>query len=417
MGTKIPRNQCGLEMTEYDVIVVGGGPAGSTAARRVAQSGFSVLLIDKEMFPRTKPCAGGARFLVSELLDFDLSQIAHRRISGLSLFAPSGFRVDCIPEDRSKPGITVMREEFDHLLLRKAKEAGAAVLENNEVIDIQESSSSISVTTIDGQTHTGRYVIGADGINSKVAKQLGFYSGWKTDSASVALEIEIEVGEQKVREICGEPGGYDADLLLLYFGEFSNGYTWCFPKRTILSVGACCRQDKVQNIRNGFDRWFAKFQDAYDIESRILTSTAARFPLRPANRLVKGRALLIGDAAGLVDAFTGEGIPEAIESGILAAFAVKRAIDDSNPMALSEYEKECKKKIISELKVSQSLAKLFYKSMKNIETLCGFFRDDYYSSQLIGSAIGGLLSQKEVKRKLTFRMMQKSPKTALSLYL
>jgi flavin-dependent dehydrogenase len=133
--------------------------------------------------------------------------------------------------------------------------------------------------------------------------------------------------------------------------------------------------------------------------------------------MVKGRALLVGDAAGLVDAFTGEGIPEAIQSGILAAAAIKDAVRSKNPMLLKEYEKECKKHIVSELKVTQSLAKLFYKSMKNIETLSAFFRDDPYSSQLIGSAIGGLISQKEAKRKLTFRMLRKNPRAALSLYL
>ncbi|MFW9918107.1 MAG: geranylgeranyl reductase family protein [Candidatus Thorarchaeota archaeon] len=403
-------------MVEYDVIIVGGGPAGSTAARRAALSGLSVLLLDKNEFPRNKPCAGGARFFVGELLDFSLNDVAHRKISGLSIFAPSGFRVDCIPEDRSKPGITVMREEFDHLLLKKAIEAGAEILENKEVIDIQESTSNVSVTTMDGDIYTGQFVIGADGVNSRVAKQLGFYSGWKTDSASVALEIELEVGAKKVREICGEPGGYDADLLLLYFGEYAHGYTWCFPKRSVLSVGACCRQDRVRDLRAGYERWFSKFKDEYDIEPEVLSDTSARFPVRPAERLVKGRSLLIGDAAGLVDAFTGEGIPEAIQSGIIAASVMKEAVKGSNPMALFEYEKECKKAILSELKVTQSLAKLFYKSMRNMETLCTFFRDDYYSSQLIGSAIGGLLSQKEVKRKLTLRMMRKNPKAALSLY-
>ncbi len=404
-------------MVEYDVIVVGGGPAGSTAARRAALSGLSVLLLDKSEFPRIKPCAGGARFLVSELLDFSVSEVAHRRISGLSLFAPSGLRVDCIPEDRSKPGITVMREDFDHLLLRKAIEAGATVLDGNEAIDIQENSSSVSVTTIDGHIHKGRYVIGADGVNSRVAKQLGFYSGWRADSASVAIEVEAEIGEKKVREICGEPGEHDADLLLLYFGEFKHGYTWCFPKKSVLSLGACCRQDKIQNIRAGYEKWFTRFKTEYDIDPVILSDSASRFPVKPASRFVRGRALLVGDAAGFVDAFTGEGIPEAIQSGIIAASAIKNAVEGQNPMALGEYEQECKKKILSELKVSQSLAKLFYKSMKNMETLCGFFKDDYYSSQLIGSAIGGLLSQKEVKRKLTLRMMRKNPKAALSLYL
>jgi geranylgeranyl reductase family protein len=404
-------------MTDYEVIVVGGGPAGSTAARRIAQEGLSVLLLDKEGFPRTKPCAGGIRFFVSELLDYDLSPVNHRKISGLSIFAPAGYRVDCIPEDRSKPGHTIMREDFDHLLLQKAAEAGADIKENTEVIDVQEQSSAVTVTSIDGNAYRARYVIGADGINSLVAKQLGFYNRWGPSSACVGVEIEAEVGESKVREICGEPSGYDADLLLLYFGEFSHGYSWVFPKKSILSLGACCRQDKVRNIRAGYNNWYTRFKEEHDIDPKILSDTSARFPVVQADTIVKGRALLIGDAAGLVDAFTGEGIPEAIQSGIIAASTIKSAVERSNPHLLRDYEKECKKEIISELKVSQSLAGLFYKNMKNMETLCRFFKEDPYASYLIAAAIGGLLSQKEVKRKMTLRMMRTRPRDALSLYM
>jgi geranylgeranyl reductase family protein len=417
MGYVVCTDSCGFEMTDYDVIVVGAGPAGSTTARRAAQAGLNVLLLDKEPFPRSKPCAGGIRFQVSELLDFDLSSVYQRKISGIAVFSPSGLRADCISEDRSMPGMTVMRNEFDYLLLQKAIEAGTTFMDSTEVIDIHETSNEISVTTLDGEVHTADYVVGADGINSNVAKQLKFYSGWKKDRASVALEAEVEVGEQKVREICGEPSGYDAELLLLYFGEFSHGYTWCFPKKTVLSVGACCRQDKVKNIRAGFMNWFTRFQKDYKFEGKIISERAARFPVKPAETLAKGRALLVGDAAGLVDAFTGEGIPEAIQSGILAAKALHMAVEKSNPLALWEYEQDCQSMILSELKVSQSNAKLFYRSLKNMETLCKFFKEDNYASQLIAKSIGGHLPQGVVKRKLTLHMMRVRPRQALSLYL
>ena len=402
-------------MVDYDVIVVGGGPAGATAARRASLAGLNVLLIDKAKFPRYKPCAGAIRGPVTKTLDIDLTSILHRKISGFSIFAPSGFRVDCIPEDRSHPGYTVMREEFDHLLLRKAEEAGAVVKESIRVIKASQDTQCVTVETEDSETFTSKFIIGADGINSIVAKSLGFYDKWPSDSAMVSIEIEAEVGKEKVREICQDTTGYDSDLFFLYFGTFSHGYTWCFPKRSILSLGACCRQDKVTNLRAGYSQWFNQFKTEHDIEPQIVKDTSARFPVKVKDTIMKGRTILVGDAAGFVDAFTGEGIPHAIDSGRIAGAVVEKAAKQDDPSILREYVKRCKKEIISVLDVSDYFANMFYKSKKNMDTVCRFLRDDSYGNYLIAALIGGLMPAKTIKRKMTLRMMRKRPKDALSL--
>ena len=402
-------------MVDYDVIVVGGGPAGTTAARRASLAGLSVLLIDKAKFPRYKPCAGAIRGPVTETLDMDLTSVLQRKVSGFSIFAPSGFRVDCIPEDRSHPGYTVMRQEFDHLLLRKAEESGTVVKDNVLVVRASQDSQCVTVETEDNATFTSKFLIGADGINSVVAKSLGFYEKWSTDSAMVSLEIEAEVGKEKVREICQDPTGYDADLFFLYFGAFPHGYTWCFPKRSILSLGACCRQDKVVNLRDGYNQWYNCFKSEYDIEPQIVIDTSARFPVKVRDTIMKGRTVLVGDAAGFVDAFTGEGIPHAIDSGIIAGSVVGKAAKQDDPKVLKEYVKRCKKEIISVLNVSDYFANMFYKSKKNMDTICRFLRDDSYGNYLIAALIGGLMPAKTIKRKMTLRMMRKRPKDALSL--
>ena len=402
-------------MVDYDVIIVGGGPAGSTAARRASRAGLSVVLFDKARFPRYKPCAGGIHSGVNRLLDFDIKSILQRKISGATMFAPSGFRVDCIPEDRSVPGSIIKREDFDHLLLRKAAEAGAEIREDARIVKAREEESHAVVTTKEGEEVTGMYLVGADGINSIVAKSLDFYDGWRNDSAMIAIEVEAEVGSSTVREICGEPSGYDADLLFLYFGGLSHGYVWCFPKQSVLSLGACCRQDKGGELRPAYEKWYAAFKDEYDIEPQILSDTAARFPIKRAKRIVKGRTVLVGDAAGLVDPFTGEGIPEAIESGILAASALSKAVKEANPRSLREYEKDCKREIISELKAMDFMANTFYKSRKNMETMCRFFRDDSDANYLIAAGIGGIMTKKALKRKMLLRMAKKKPREAISL--
>jgi geranylgeranyl reductase family protein len=402
-------------MVDCDVIIVGGGPAGSTAARRASQAGLSVVLFDKARFPRYKPCAGGIRSDVNNLLDFDIKSIVQRRISGTTLFAPSGFRVDCIPEDRSVPGSIIKREDFDHLLLKKAAEAGAEIREDTRIAEAREEESHAAVTTNEGEEVTGKYLVGADGINGIVAKSLGFYDGWQGDSAMVAIEVEAEVGSNTVREICGEPSGYDADLLLLYFGGLSHGYAWCFPKQTVLSLGACCRQDKSGELKPAYEKWYSAFKDEYGIEPQILSDTTARFPIKRAKNIVKGRTILVGDAAGLVDAFTGEGIPEAIESGILASSALSKAVKEANPRSLREYEKDCKREIISELKAMEFMANMFYKSRKNMEALCRFFRDDSHANFLIAAGIGGLVTKKALRREMMLRMARKRPREAISL--
>ncbi len=333
------------------------------------------------------------------------------------MISPSGLRVDCIPDDRSMPGYTVMRDEFDHLLFQKAREAGAETRSGSEVTGASQDADGVSVMTADGETITGRFLVGADGTNGTVARKMGFYSGWSGAAAGVAIEVEIEVGSNKVREVCGEPSGYDADLFFLYLGHVSHGYTWCFPKRTVLSLGAWSRQDLAKNLRQIYNDWFEQFCTDHDIEPRILSDSAARFPVRPSSTLVRGRTVLVGDAGGLVDAFTGEGIPHAIRSGILAADAIKRASDASDPRLLRRYEDSCRKEILPELAVSEYMAKLFYKSTKNMETLCRFLYEDSYASYLIAAAVGGLMTQREVKRKMMLRMLRTRPRAAISLLL
>lgn len=404
-------------MTRYDLIVVGGGPAGSTAARHAAKAGLEVLLVEREALPRYKACAGAIRADVLDLLDFDVSGVLHRKINGFSIFSPSGLRADCMLEERSRPGYTVMRDEFDQLLFEKAKEAGANAVDGTEVGSARQNAEGTEIETKNGEKFQGEFLIGADGINSTVAKSLGFYRGWSGDSAGVALEIEAEVEAKKIREVCGDPGGYDADLFFMYFGHVPHGYTWCFPKRTVLSLGAWCRQDRLTNLREAYDRWFSEFCREYDLKPRIISDTAARFPVSVHEKLVDGRTILIGDAGGLVDPFTGEGIPYAIESGEIAAAAVKRAHEQSDLGQLRLFTERCQQRLISRIEVAESIANMLYKSKKNMEIFGRFLSEDKYASDLVAALVGGLIEPNVAKRKLTLRLLRKRPLDAIRLLL
>jgi len=403
-------------MTDYDVIVVGGGPAGSTAARRIAQRNLSVVIFDKDAFPRNKACAGGIRNFVAENLDFSIESVVERKVYGQRLYGPSGVLVDCRRSYAS--GHMVMRTEFDHLLLQKAGEAGADVRDGVKIVDVEQNQEKVTVKTEDGQKISSKYLIGADGINSTVAKSLGFYKGWSNDSAAIAIQVEAEVGKETVERICGVPSDKEGVAIDIFFGPVPHGYAWCFPKKSILSVGAGCRQDRAKNIRGDFNKWFDDFKQKHDISPTILSDTAARLPYSGAvKKTVMGRTILIGDTAGFVNPFSGEGIPMAITSGIIAAPVIEKALKGANPRVLSEYEKGWKEAFGDDLKIGKGLAKMIYKSNKNMETIMQIAHKDYHVNDIMYKMISGEDTYKNLKKALTKRIMLKHPRAGISLYI
>ncbi|MHA1576264.1 MAG: NAD(P)/FAD-dependent oxidoreductase [Candidatus Thorarchaeota archaeon] len=403
-------------MTDYDVIVVGGGPAGATAARRIAQRNLSVVVFDKETFPRNKACAGGIRNYVAENLDFSIQEVVEREVYGQRLYGPSGVLVDCRRSYVS--GQMVMRTEFDNLLLQKAGEAGAEVRDSVKIVNVEQNQEMVIVETEDGQKISSKYLIGADGINSTVAKSLGFYQGWTDDSAAIAIEVEAEVGKETVERICGVPYDKEGVAIDIFFGPVPHGYAWCFPKRSILSIGAGCRQDLGKDLRVHFNKWFDEFKQKHDISPTILSDTAARLPYSGAvKKTVIGRTIIIGDTAGFVSPYSGEGIPMAITSGIIAAPVIEKAMKEADPRMLKEYEKGWKSEFGDDLKVAKSLAKMVFKSEKNMETIMQIAHKDEHVNEIMYKMIAGEDTYKNLKKALTKRIMLKHPKAGISLYI
>ena len=256
-------------MQDYDVIVVGGGPAGSTTARRVSQKGLNVLLLDRAKFPRVKSCAGAMNDRGVKMLDFSIDEVVHRKPYGLRLFSPSGIIADCTRPE--KAGVLFLRTEFDTLLLRKAQEAGADIREGAKVVTAKQNERGVIVETSEGEQFGGKYLVGADGINGVVARKVGFYTGWPADAAAIAIEIEMEVGEEEVERICGVPYDKKGVAFHIYFGPVPYGYVWCFPKRSILSFGAGCLQAKAKNIRHHFNLWFENFKIQHNLDTDIVS--------------------------------------------------------------------------------------------------------------------------------------------------
>lgn len=403
-------------MSDYDVIVVGAGPAGSTMARRAAQRGVNVLLIDKKKFPRVKPCAGGVIGMVKDMLDFDISEVVHRDVYGQRFYSPSGLLIECVRPEIS--GFLVMREEFDNLLFKKAKEAGANALDGTKVVNATQDSGGVVVETSDGERFTAKYLVGADGINGVVAGSVGFYDGWRDDTAALCIEVEAEVGKEVVEKICGVEYDEEGVSIDIYFGPVPYGYAWCFPKRSHLSLGVGAPQNKVHNLRDTFNQWFENFKQKHGIEPEIFSDLSFRVPYSGAvKRTYLGRTILLGDAAGFANPFSAEGISEAIQSGIIAAPVIEQAIEQDNPKILKEYEKGWKAAFGEDLSVAKSLAKLMFKNEKNMETILSLAHKDPLISDYMYRLIAGKVSYKQFKSTVVKTIIRKYPRAGVSLYI
>lgn len=327
----------------YDVIVVGGGPAGSTAARECAAIGLSVLLLDKAAFPRDKPCGGGVTLRAARLLPFDLASVVERSINGLDLTfsGRGGFTRDA---DQPLFYLT-QRSRFDHFLVEQAVKTGATLRERAPLREIERDRSRVIVRT-EGETFEGRTLVAADGAHGETAKRAGLtVPRWRI----LAMEGNIP-SEERFPERWRNRVGID-------LGHVPGGYCWLFPKGNHLNIGV----GGLPSIGSALRHTFEEAVRAYGFDSKKLWGVrAAPIPFRrPDTPLVDGRLLLVGDAAGLVDLLTGEGIFGAIWSGRAAAKQLALYLGGKAP-DLEGYRREVECGLIPELEIAFQMWSLFH---------------------------------------------------------
>ena len=286
-------------MERFDVAIVGAGPAGSSAAYRLARAHARVLLIDKARFPRDKPCGGGLTTRAVRQLPFSVEPVVEDRITR----ARCRLRYGPVMERGSAHILCVMtqRRKLDAFMVERAVEAGVTFREGVRA----EIESDIHLS-VDGETIEVGALIGADGANGMTARTLGLGGAIVN---GVALEGNLPYDELP-------PGNWRGSLLL-ELAAVPGGYGWIFPKGDHVNVGVGGWGDEGPNLR----RHLRVLCEHHGIELRQLSDVRGhRLPMRrPATVLARGRALVVGDAAGVLDPVSGDGIYEALVTARLAA--------------------------------------------------------------------------------------------------
>jgi geranylgeranyl reductase family protein len=327
-----------------DVAIVGAGPAGSAAALELARRGVSVALLERERLPRYKTCGGGVVERARRKLDVDITDLVECSCEHVVLGLLPGRRQI---EVRRAGGVVhmTMRSALDQRLAEAARSAGALVIQDCAVEGVREDAEHAVLDTSLGGLRA-RLVVAADGVASRVARA----AGWPAIAElAPALECEVEVSRADLARL-GGAARFDLGLP-------SSGYAWVFPKRSHLSIGVVSLRRGPARLESALEQYLAHLGLA-----RPLSIERHGWPIPLAPRpggLARGRVLLAGDAAGLADPLTGEGIGPALACGRAAARAIAHSALDPE-RAASHYE-EALAELLAELAAARELAELSYR--------------------------------------------------------
>lgn len=306
-------------MERFDVLVVGAGPAGSAAAIHLARGGARVLLADRARFPRDKPCGGGLTGRALRHVPCDVSPVVERIVDRFVLRV--GYRARFARRSETPLVLMTQRRLLDAFLAEQAAAAGVEFRDGAGVGDIALESTEATARVGSSRVRAS-FVIGADGANGVVARATGLGEGIRY---GVALEGNVSWDAL-------ERAPY-RDSAWVELGVVPGGYGWVFPKdeHANLGVGGWLEQGPLLRSH------LARLAREHGVDpDRLQEVRGHRLPMRAlGSPSARGNVLLVGDAAGLVDPLSGDGIYEAFVSARLAAEAVLSGRPEGYETALS----------------------------------------------------------------------------------
>ncbi len=327
----------------YDLIIIGGGPSGSAAGRIAGKKGLKTLLIEKEIFPRYKPCGGGLSEHAMSYLDFEIPEsMIERDIFG----ARVQFKGQVVEQHKdSRIAVLITRSVLDNYLLEKAGDTGIEIKMGEKVLDYRENSDYVEVFT-DNDTYKAKFIIIAEGAQGKLKYQIRRKD--RKDEYAIGVVAEIEADDESIDK-------YIHNAIDLHFGRFKQGYGWIFPHENYYSVGIGGLAKHLPHPKKAMLDFLNEnnFHDDYKLHGHIIPAGGVK------RRITSPRVVLSGDSAGFVDSFLGEGIAYAIRSGQIAVEVISKIILNNDDMeTIKNYEMICKSEFIDNLNYSLILTKL-----------------------------------------------------------
>ena len=364
----------------FDCIIVGGGPAGSSTAYHLAKAGRKVLILEKAALPRYRPCSGAVSPSVADWFDFDFAPAIDGKVRRVRYTWKLGDAVDA--ELETDPIWTVRRDVFDQFLLDQAVARGAQVKDRMEVTGIEFLGDHWQVNVAD-EILTTRYLVAADGPKGPMADWLGFRSH-RTREAGV-LEVPV------VSPI--EDGAFSFE-----FGLVKNGCVWSFPKQQGYSVGiSSFIGGSLKDLETPLRQYVSDFDVTFE-QGKLYT-----YPLKlwdGNHNLHFQQALIVGEAAAIVDPLTAEGIRPALYSGMKAGEAISQALDGV-PDALAGYTQTIHESWGADMQWAQRIAGVFFRVPK-IGYRVGIKRPT--ATKRLGQILAGEVSYADIANRVIKRI-------------
>ena len=390
----------------YDVVIVGGGPTGSTAARIIAEKGFKVLVLEKYNLDKEKPCGGAVTNRVVE--HFKIPEKAFTRdCTGIFLCSPKNRTI--VIGKHGKIRLT-MRSIFDEILCQMAMDKGVEFFENALVTGpLIKNGKVIGVLTkINGKSKTVRakLVIGADGTPSTLARKLELYSK-QSNTIGFCFQYQLELSNEQIEQRIGSN-------VEVYYGSQWNpsGYTWVFPKNNIVTVGCVAGIDVIRQRRINLKQYLDHFIKKHPIASlklkgtKILQSQAhlIGYPGVLKDNVAEG-CLIAGDASGTVSLWNSEGIWYSMKSGEAAGISATEILEKKVLSASGiriKYYQNLDQNVKDDLSLAPKIANFVNSDAKQQRTVGVIIKDQWWAN-LAATLMDGTCSYKKALKKIRSR--------------